>query len=79
MGFQQWKHGEDICSFCWGGEAVRVLKRLHAEEVKELVCFKKQQNQMAFYHFTSVEQLNLPCASSNHFTRFLFFVNQANF
>lgn len=44
MGFQQWAHGEGICSFCWGGEAVTVLKRRHAEEVNELVCFKTRQN-----------------------------------
>lgn len=78
MGFQQSKHVEDICSFWWGGDAVTTLKRLHGEEAKEVICFKKSQNQMDFYEFTSVEQLNIPCASSSLFIRFLFFVNQAN-
>lgn len=79
MGFQQCKHVEDICSFWWGGDAVTTLKRLHGEEAKEVICFKNSQNQMDFYEFTSVEQLNLPCASSSPFIGFLFFVNQANF
>lgn len=69
-GFPAGKDGKDICSFPWGGQAVTVLKRLKAEEVEELVCFKKRQNQKALSPFTSVEQLDLSCASPRHLIRF---------